>query len=319
MSQEKTAIKYLTPSNLYQQISQFTSGMSVTKGAFELIIEKCKLEDLEWNHMDQMHRPSVHNTYEKGIRIALGEDFAVSLTQWKNWPLLITVTDVFVARGLFYQSLTIGGIIFLHSIISMEEIGNDSIKLKDEWFIASHKLFKFMHRFLNKKLYALNARLQDEDQPLRQGRFLLRKIGYCFKTDKPNYYNSNILGQHTIYPDLLEPTSISLDDITDTPTAKKVGEIEFIVQKTQENHILIWPAVCPHEGGPLLQGKFCQQRITCPWHGLHFNAANLSIQSPTDSRYGFHYSLVGNNIIIRQQQETDKNKITELSHEETFV
>jgi hypothetical protein len=147
------SVKYLTPDNLYEQIQKFTSGMAVTRDKFQLVIPRCKLEDMEWNHMDQMHRFSVHNTYEKGIRIATGRDFAVSLTQWGKWPLFISVSDVYVAKGLFYQTLTIAGIFVLHSIITMEEVETDSIKLTDEWFIASHKIFRFMHSILNKKLH----------------------------------------------------------------------------------------------------------------------------------------------------------------------
>jgi len=301
-------IKYLTPDNLYEQIKAFTSGMSVTKGTYELDVPKCTLEDFEWNHMDQMHRPSIHNTYDKGIRIAVGPNFAVSLTQWGKWPIFITVSDVYIAKGLFYQSLTLAGIVFLHSIISMEEIGNDTIRLKDEWYIASHKLLKWLHKPLNNKLYKLNARLQQEDEQLRQGRFALRKKGYTFQTDCPDYYNSNRLTNNTIYPILTNGNILSTDWITNEPVIRKVGDIEFIFQKDNDGTILIWPAVCPHEGGPLLQGKFCKNhQISCPWHGLRFSAVKLSQTSPLGTKYGFNYLLDGNNIHIEQIERVKSN------------
>jgi nitrite reductase/ring-hydroxylating ferredoxin subunit len=291
-------IRYLTPDNLYQQLKNFTAGMSVTKGCFELVVENCLVQDVEWNHMDQMHRPTIHNTYEKGIRIAFGNNFAFSLTQWGKWPFLIPVTDVYVGKGLFYQSLTIGGIIFLHSIISLEQVG-ENVKLKDEWFIASHKVFKIIHKFLDKKLYKLNKRLQDEDQPVRQGRLALRKKGLHFRTDVPDYYNSNILRSNTIYPQISENACLSLNDVTVQPQEKMVGNLEFVIKKDKDAY-LIWPAACPHEGGPLIEGKFCGEKVACPWHGLEFAAAKLSLHSPSAIKQGFQYNLVDEKIFIKQ-------------------
>lgn len=297
----KQTLKYLTPENLYEQLTAFTKGMAVTKGMFELTIPRCTLQDLEWNHMDQLHRPTVHNTYEKGVRIALGEAFAVSLTQWSRWPIFINVADVYVGKGLFYQSLTLAGIVFLHSIISMEEVSEDTVKLKDEWYIASHKLFKFLHSPLNKKLYKLNKRLQDEDAQIRHGRFELRQQGYRFRTDEPNYYNSNRLGENTIYPPLETEAIIPLQAFTEEPTKQTIANLEFIIQKNRaENAYLIWPAACPHEGGPLMLGKFCKTQIACPWHGLRFNAAVLNDETTNVTRYGFEYRLIGEHIHIRQ-------------------
>lgn len=298
LKKNNAPLKYLSPDNLLEQIKKFTAGMAVTTGAFELTVDRCTVDDFEWNHMDQLHRPTIHNTYDKGIRIAFGSDFAVSLTQWKGWPFFITVSDVYVAKGVFYQSLTIGGIIFLHCIISLEQDG-DAVKLKDEWYIASHKLFRFLHKPLSKKLYKLNKRLQDEDAQIRNGRFELRKEGYSFRSEPADYYSSNILTQNTIYPPIQNNSTISLDEFTDKVTEKEVGGLKFLLQKKSENY-LVWPSVCPHEGGPLLNGKFCDSQVACPWHGLRFSAVQLSSQKTADSRYGFQYNLQNNHIYITQ-------------------
>jgi len=291
-------LKYLTPDNLYQQIESFTQGMAVSKEAFELIVPNCTLEDFEWNHMDQMHRPWIHRTYEKGVRIASGTHFALSLTQWKKWPLFITVTDVYVAKGLFYQSLTLAGMVFLHSIISMEPLNDNSVKLRDEWFIASHKWLRFLHKFLHKKLHQLNARLQQEDEPLRQGRFALRKKGFRFHTDTPNYYNSNRLTLNTIYPPAAAGSTLSVTHLTEQPSVQTVGNLSFILQKENQDTYAVWPATCPHEGGPLAQGSFCEGQLACPWHGLRFSPVRLSAASPQGSRYGFEYKLHGDKIEV---------------------
>jgi hypothetical protein len=295
------SLKYLSPDDLFTKINQFTTGMSVTRGKFDYVVNDCILEDLEWNQMDQMHRHSIHKTYEKNIRIACGPDYAVSLTQWSRWPLFITVSDMYIDKGLFYQSMTIAGIIYLHSIISMEKIEEtNNIKLTIEWFIASHKIFKFMHKFLNKKLYTLNTRLQEEDAQIRHGRFALRKQGFHFKTDQPDYFNSNQLTHNTIYPSLPENASISLENLDDENTVKDAGNLQFIVKQTSDKKYQIWPAACPHEGGPLLKGNFCEAQVACPWHGLRFSAVQLSAKSPLGSRYGFEYTLVDNHILIKR-------------------
>jgi hypothetical protein len=300
-----TSIKFVSPDDLHQQIQTFTKGMAVTRSCFEFVIPRCTQQDLSWNHMDQLHRHSVHNTYEKGMRIALGKDFALSLTQWSKWPLFITVSDVRLAENLFYQSMTIAGVIFLHSIISFEEMGNNTMKLKNEWFIGSHKMFRFMHKFLDKKLFTLNERLQHEDAQIRNGRFDLRNKGYTFRSDPPDYYSSNRLGANTIYPPILGSSSFALSYFTDEPTQVALGSMEFILKREQDK-FLLWPAACPHEGGPLLQGKICSLQITCPWHGLKFKAAVLSATTPHALQHGFEYRLSKDQIHV---QKITSNKV----------
>jgi hypothetical protein len=157
-----------------------------------------------------------------------------------------------------------------------------------------------LHRPLNKKLYKLNARLQQEDEQIRQGRFELRKQGYSFKTDCPDYYNSNLLGANTIYPALEADAHFSVVGIAETPALIEAGNLKFIASKNNNDTYLIWPAVCPHEGGSLIKGKFCDAKVTCPWHGLHFKAVELSVTQTCASKHGFIYKLVGNNIYVTQ-------------------
>lgn len=298
LTMDSKKIKFLTPDRLHYEIENFTKGMAVTKGLFELFVDKCTIEDFEWNHMDQHHRLPIHSTYEKGIRIALGKDFAISLTQFSKWPIFITVSDVYVAKGLFYQSLVIGGVLFVHNIISVKEVEN-GILLRVDWYIASKRWFKFLHKFLDKKLYKLNARLQEEDAQIRHGRYNLRKQGYKFRSDPPDFLSSNILTQNTIYPDITGQGILDLRGCGDAPEIRKADHLEFIVKKEQDSY-LIWPANCPHEGGPLQNGKFCDSQIVCPWHGLRFSAVKLSYTAPQAEKYGFKYVLGDGCIYIQR-------------------
>jgi hypothetical protein len=115
-----------------------------------------------------------------------------------------------------------------------------------------------------------------------------------------------VLGQHTIYPSLEGDKWLSLSDVTTAPQLKKVGNLQFIIKRDKDTY-LIWPAACPHEGGPLMNGKLCEAKISCPWHGLQFSAAQLSPEQPLATRYGFEYQLLDNAIHVNQIATIDQN------------
>lgn len=294
-------IKFIKPEDLTNELKNFSANMAVTYGQFEIDVPSL-LEDMEWNHMDQLHRPYIHNTYQEAIRLAFGNDFAVSLTRWGRWPFFITVSDVRIKPGLFYQSMTLAGIFFVHLIISMSE-ANEIVHLKAEWYITSHKLFKFLHKILSKKFYKLNERLQIEDNQIRSHRYALRKKGYKFGVNEINYYHSNLMRHNTIYPALPLNAAIQINNLSiDEMTTQKLGELDFLIKRTHNNHYLLWPAACPHEGGNLALGKPCaNDQIQCPWHGLRFSAVNLSAQESFKEAYGFEFELREECIYIRNK------------------
>ena len=69
---------------------------------------------------------------------------------------------------------------------------------------------------------------------------LLRKYGYNFKSDPPNYYSSNQLTNNTIYPALKKSVKIKVEEFSDVniiankkEVLYKFGEkeISFIIKK----------------------------------------------------------------------------------------
>ncbi|OGT42935.1 MAG: hypothetical protein A3F42_06700 [Gammaproteobacteria bacterium RIFCSPHIGHO2_12_FULL_37_34] len=289
-------MKHIKPETLEKAYQTFSPHLAVTKDSFEIDVPNL-LPDMEWNHMDQLHRPYIHQTYEASLRIAVGKDFAVSLTRWQRIPLFITISDIRIKPGLYYQIMTIAGLIVVHLVISMEEV-DKVVHLKIEWFITSHKWLKFLHKPLSKKFYKLNTRLQKEDHQIRARRYELRNKGYTFASDPVDYLTSNTIGCNTIYP-ALSPTLIDIKDLQSNQLTKfSVGQHSFLIKK-QDNEYLIWPAVCPHEGGDLSKGKTCDHhQIQCPWHGLKFTAVRLSMQEPRAARYGFEYRLTDQKIEV---------------------
>ena len=224
---------------LAKAIKDFCKGTSVTTGNFSCEAPG-SVQDLEWNHMDQSHRPFIHSTYSDELRISLGENFANSLTKWGNWPFFINVIDVRVKEGQYYQTFTIGGLIYVHTVIEMDFINDDNSSLDISWHILSHWFLRPIHKYLDKKIYKLNVRLQEEDYVIRSQRALLRKYGYNFKSDPPDYCSSNKLTNNTVYPSLKYPIKINIKEFTRINALNnkkrslyKFGEkeISFIVKK----------------------------------------------------------------------------------------
>lgn len=307
MAKDERFIKYLRPPQLFEAMQNFNASHSVTRGEFSIKVPSL-LQDMEWNQMDQLHRPHMHHTYQESIRIALGRDFASSLTRWGRWPFYITVTDMRVDKGVYYSNFTLAGVLFVHNIITFTE-ENEVVTLKHEWFISSHWLFKPLHYVISRMWYNLNVRLQQEDALIRAQRYKLRKQGYSFLSDSesPDFCTANMLTNNTVYPELPESASIDISALgVDQRMGYEAGAVEFIVQRKQ-NEILVWPSACPHEGGELAKGKLHDDcRMECPWHGLKFNAARLSEAEPTTERYGFVYTLKQNTIAIRSAAKESK-------------
>jgi nitrite reductase/ring-hydroxylating ferredoxin subunit len=289
-------MKFVKPEDITNRLRTFSANMAVTTGQFEIVIPGY-LEDLEWNHMDQMHRKHIHNTYAESIRIATGSNFAISLTKWEKIPLFITVTDIRLSPGLFYQCMTIAGLIYVHLTLTMNE-KDEKVYETLEWNIISHKWLKFLHPILNRKFIKLNTRLQIEDTPIREQRYKLRKNGYKFIEEPVNYYNSNSLKYNTIYPKLPDVAEINVTGfIKERINKVYLNQVGFLIKKV-EDEFLIWPLVCPHEGGDLSLGKHCEKKqIQCSWHGLRFTALTLSANVDKASGYGFEFNL--DNSIIR--------------------
>ncbi len=294
-------LKYKTPDELVKDLLSFGKNIRVTRGAFNYSCEG-KVQDMDWNHMDQLHRPYIHKTYLKNVRIALGHNFALSLMRWGRWPFFITVSDIYIKEGLFYQNLTLCGLIFIHNIMHWTQQG-ELAHLNMQWIISSHWLLKPLHRTLDRKFTRLNIRLQKEDAFIRNQRNALRKTGYAFTSDPVNYYTSNMLHNHTIYPRLEDNAAIFIENIKEQCSVHHFGALSFIT-KLQDNHILLWPGICPHEGAELITGTLRDDcKITCPWHGLNFTPVKLSLKHPTASMYGFNYALKDTAIHISQSAQ----------------
>ena len=46
--------------------------------------------------------------------------------------------------------------------------------------------------------------------------------------------------------------------------------------KREDHNLLVWPAICPHEGAELTEHCFVNKELICPWHNLKFAPCQLS-------------------------------------------
>jgi len=42
---------------------------------------------------------------------------------------------------------------------------------------------------------------------------------------------------------------------------------------THKGRVKVCNSICPHKGGPLAEGTFTKDTVTCPWHGLVYELA----------------------------------------------
>lgn len=300
--------KYIKTKDLDGLIEKLHKNIYISKDRFESKLRGI-VTDFEWNHLDQSHRLYIHDAYHDALRIATSKDIAVSITAYKNLPIYIQVVDMRIDRGLFYQSYTIFGLLFCHQTCRMIQEGDD-VRLDIEWRTVSHKWLRFLHRPFNKKMYNLIHKQNIEDVPLRLRRASLRDKGICFKTDEPDFLNSNILSDMVIFPSVNEAQKYSVANLKLNDRQKiSIGVADFYVLR-KENGIQVWPAICPHEGAEMPDDKFCEGVLTCPWHARKFSGALLQNAKGHLSIGNLELTLDNDELILKVRLQSQANTLT---------
>ena len=256
--------------------------MAVTRGSYK-VLTPVSVADMDWNHMDPHHREHVHRTYGNSLRICTGADFQLSLTKYGRWPLLLPVIDVRVAPGLFYQCVSVFSLVTLLSVIRSVDTREGTAHSID-WYIVSKSVWKFLHPWLNRRMERLNRTQNAEDDPVRLRRLELRRKGFSFKSDQPDFLVSSSLLRNTMPPKLERESIVALGAPSAADALRKftVERLDFLYLRESGDAVKIWPAVCPHEGGPLEQAvaRTSDGRLKCPWHGLEFPCVELTRENP---------------------------------------
>jgi nitrite reductase/ring-hydroxylating ferredoxin subunit len=246
----------------------------ISKGQFSYP-SQAELRDLTWNHMDQNHRPFIHRTYGDASRIHIGPHSGFSLTRFGRWPILIPVFDGYFKPNGFYQILVLFGLLAVVNVIECNADGNRT-RMDIRWTIASHRWLRFLHPLLHRRLVRLNDVQNREDDPIRDRRVALRAMGYRFKTDDPDFVNSNVIENNTIYPAVAATESIALADLPQGQAVDVAVANRAFILRRDGQAVDVWPGVCPHEGAELKPEHLRERTVKCPWHGLEYAPRRLA-------------------------------------------
>lgn len=293
---EEAGTAFIREDRVDEALKTLIPNVHVTKGSYSTPGHAAVL-DLAWNHMDQNHRPYIHNTYGAAVRVAISDRTAFSMTRFGNWPAIIPVFDGRHKENGFYQILCLFGLFVVINVIECNT-GEQGTRMDISWAIASHRWLRWLHPFLDRRLQRLNVIQNDEDTEIRLRRVELRGMGYRFATDSPDFLNANALGNNVVYPPLAQSHVVKLSDLGEGKAVRMdIGDRAYIFNRQGED-IEVWPGVCPHEGAVLTPQDLQNNQVRCRWHGLAFGARKLGKANPSLSLCGARLQLDADSITI---------------------
>jgi hypothetical protein len=270
---ETEGVAFIREGKVDEALGRLIPRAHVTKGRYSSLT-RSEQRDLVWNHMDQNHRPLIHRTYGEAMRVAISERSAFSLTRFGGWPAVIPVFDGYHKDNGFYQVLCLFGLIVIVNVIECNAT-EQGTRMDISWTIASHRLLRFLHPMLDRRLHRLNVVQNAEDAEIRERRVALRAMGYRFSTDRPDFVNANAVSTNVAFPPLVGAKSVAIADIPDGQAKRiDIGDRAYVVRRVGEA-VEIWPGVCLHEGAVLAPGDLRGNTIKCPWHGLEYGGRQL--------------------------------------------
>ncbi|HUK60461.1 MAG TPA: Rieske (2Fe-2S) protein [Stellaceae bacterium] len=289
---------FLREDKIEEALRRLIPNAAITAGRYSYP-SRAETRDLAWNHMDQNHRPTIHETYGDAARVHIGEHSAFSLTRFGRWPFVIPVFDGRHKENGFYQIILLFGLFVIITIIECNEV-HGATQMDIRWFIASHRGLRFLHKPLNRRLTRLNDEQNRADDEIRDRRTALRAQGYSFVTDRPDFLNANIVANDVIFPPLGPAQPILLAELApEAPVRVELGGRAFILRRRPDGGVDVWPGICLHEGAALAPEHILGRVAKCPWHGLEWGASQLSENTPSVEMCGARLELAAGRIHLR--------------------
>src|SRR4051794_23762180 len=208
---DRLGVAFIREDKIDEALGRLIPNVRITKGHYKYPTRP-EQRDLVWNHMDQTHRPHIHRTYGEAMRMHIGKEAAFSLTRFGNWPIVVPVFDGYHKDNGFYQVICLFGLIVIVNFIQACPMERGT-RMEIDWAIASHRLLRFLHPALDRRLRRLNDVQNVEDEVIRDQRVALRANGYRFLTDQPDFVNSNAIGNNVVYPPVAGTHSLSVADL----------------------------------------------------------------------------------------------------------
>jgi hypothetical protein len=278
-------------------LTRLIAGAYLSKGQYSCP-GRAEARDLVWNHMDQNHRPFLHRTYDSASRLYIDRRASFALTHFGRWPVVIPVFDGYFKENGFYQVMVLFGLIAVVTIIECNR-DDSGTRMDVRWTIASHRWLRFLHPLLHKRFTRLNEIQNAEDEPVRARRVELRAAGYRFKTDDPDFVNSNVIENNTIFPPADTSQPIVLGDLPDRVAVRVAAAERAFVLRRNGQSVDVWPGVCPHEGAELAACHLRDSTMACPWHGLEFPPRRLAEGGGGVTVCGARLDLADGRILVK--------------------
>lgn len=298
-----TQSRFVFPQQLDEIVRKDHPGMVATSGEY-IAPHTYEPVDIEWNHLDHNHRPFIHNTYKDSITLSVQETIAhrlssVKAVTWLPFRAILLVAEVVLGSGRFYQGMTLWGFFYIHIFI---EVRKTNILI--EWRILSSKWLKWFHPYISNRLKRLNQIQNAEDEPIRKRRDDLRKAGFRFKAEPPNFINANSMTPNLIEPGYMrseESFSLAGLGVGETRVLQLDEFRGIIVKHESQDRYRVWPRVCPHEGADLAEAKLCSngRERTCSWHGLRIAGIEVNADQPRGRLGRLEVNLVAGMIRVR--------------------
>lgn len=294
---EPQVLRSASPTDVEGELRRLHPGIAITHGFNESVVEGF-VNDVEWNSMDLWHRVFVHRTYREHLPVFSGAHFALNVTRLGRTPFFAQIANAKISPGLLYQTMTMWGVFYLHQIVRLTQEG-EKVRIRVDWWIASHPLFRWLHRPFNWRLTKLQLVQDAEDAEIRARRFALRRTGFRFTTDEPDFVNASDLGDHVVAPVLAAPRRLSLSRLPLGRIERRVeASCELLVERGEDG-VRVWPGLCPHEGAAIGPEHLCDGVARCPWHGRRFPAAVLSPAGRREWRYlDWRVALEGDDLVV---------------------
>ncbi|MEI6202634.1 MAG: Rieske (2Fe-2S) protein [Enhydrobacter sp.] len=287
---------FLDPEKIDEALRRLMPNAFLSKGSFSYP-SRAALCDLVWNHMDQNHRPLIHSTYEKAARVFIDRRASFSLTRFGKWPIAIPVFDGYFRENGFYQVMVLFGLVIVVCLVDCKA-GETGTSMEISWTTASHRLLRFIHPYLNRRIRLLNDVQNRDDDPIRDQRVALRKAQYTFSTDAPDFINANVMANNVKFPAVAGTHEISIRDLSEgQPQRIAVADRAFIVRRTGGT-LEVWPGICPHEGAAIEVGHLKGATAVCAWHGLEFGPRRLGPGSGKLVMCGAALELTGDRLNV---------------------
>jgi hypothetical protein len=271
----------------------FSQFQLVNEGDYEVY-------DADWNYKDVPHLNALHRlvncfptSIEEQVITTINFQEVLGLTI----PLVVVNYHSGTDRQTYYTSF-LGLLLIIET--TWESIGEIRTRVTTSYAIGSKWFLRWAHPIVKRLISRNYAVLMSEDIPMRTRRGQLRRWGYGFRTDgRPHTFTStlHILDENMVMKQELHPPAsvrlsfAELAAIKEKDLLTTESDHWGLRFSVRENHLNIYPRLCPHEGACLDVEPITKEAVRCPWHGRMLRPlASLPLPlaaeiAPIDLRY----------------------------------